>query len=616
MTTVDTRGTVSPMKRVIAGAATGLVLAVVVPAPVRAASDLTFDGGTSVSLTPGATVTVTLTNDSPTPYDVSLHVVGRDGAGIISVAVPPTVTVAAGAVAAVPLRAQPDASALTGYVVATTGDNGPVARQRFTVGAAVPEPLTDKWRVTSYRLNGGTHDYYLPLKANRSCPAATVGGLVRDGGGATSVTATCTPQGVRLSFPNLDHRVGDYTGTIDLDPADDQKGAVTLTLRRTDNWPLPLAVLIIGIGVALLAARQSGRLNTLSKAEEDLLRVRAGAVTAAERFTAKAGTAGWASYTFEPAFGDRADATEASLRSLRRAFGPLDDKDETFQRALGDTATLRRIAEAWPAFADRLADLAAALPVAATIAAGDRPGGAATPEPALLAPARELLGGERLDFDAILDRVALVDATATVARRWPADAAAVKHLEQRADLIEAAIRDAGPEHRPDLSKVNEAREAISRAHLTMWEATDPAGYRPGDDLTAADGVLDGLSWYLPDENLAAAGAQHRSPARRRDASASDLKQTLDAPLRRLRRVAAARWTGNLLVLLVTVAVTVVSGLALWYDDKPFGTLPQYLTLLLWGFTAQAALTSLAAALDPLLERRNGPLLEGREGSAP
>ncbi|MGA5305597.1 DUF4402 domain-containing protein [Nucisporomicrobium flavum] len=596
------------MKRTIALVAAVVLIGVAAPGGAYAAAEIAFDGGAQVTVAPGGSASVALTNDTATAREVTLGVVDSDGRPTTNVQVPRSVTLPAGGVATVRLTAARTDGEFTGYVLATTGATGPVARQKFVIRQALAlEPLVDKWRATSYRMSGSTRDDVLPLKPGQKCPgepaSTVVGGLVRGGGGGTTVTAQCTAAGVRLSFSDLS-AIGDYTGTLDLAPDDDKKGAVALTVRRTDTWWPPLLALIAGVLLALLATRQSGRLNTLAKAEEELLLVEATASRAVERFKARAGTAAWSAYALDPAWATKAREVTDSLKGLRRRFGALDEKDATYQAVVTDIATMRRVAEAWPAFADRLADLEPALAAVTTLASGNAPPRSGQSEPAFLAPARALLTGEPLAFDAILDRVAEVEATAALARRWPEDAATVRQLEERADVIEAAIHDAGPDARPDLGKLSEARQLTSQARHTMWEARTPKDYQVAAGLKAADALLDGLSFYLHDDgDLVPAGFGIGRVFRRRTAPASDLSHTLDAPLRKLRRVSTVRWVGNLLVFLVTLAVTVVSGLAVWYEDKPFGTFSQYATLVLWGFTAQAALTALAAALDPLLERR-------------
>lgn len=70
-----------------------------------------------------------------------------------------------------------------------------------------------------------------------------------------------------------------------------------------------------------------------------------------------------------------------------------------------------------------------------------------------------------------------------------------------------------------------------------------------------------------------------------------------------RRVGRHRWVANALVVAAIAVVTLWTGLTALYFGKPFGAATDYISILVWGFGAQAGLTALATALDGILAGR-------------
>ncbi len=75
------------------------------------------------------------------------------------------------------------------------------------------------------------------------------------------------------------------------------------------------------------------------------------------------------------------------------------------------------------------------------------------------------------------------------------------------------------------------------------------------------------------------------------------------PAHLARHVARERRALNLVVVGLISFVTVWTGLKALYFDQPFGTIRDYVTILLWGFGAQVALVAIAKGLDRVVAPR-------------
>jgi len=88
------------------------------------------------------------------------------------------------------------------------------------------------------------------------------------------------------------------------------------------------------------------------------------------------------------------------------------------------------------------------------------------------------------------------------------------------------------------------------------------------------------------------------PAEARSAS----EQALEDPAAEAERIKRWRQFVNLIVVLVLGLAALWTGLTTLYFDKPFGTVRDYLNVLLWGFGVQVVLEGITAGVDRLRAR--------------
>ncbi|HEX8803689.1 MAG TPA: hypothetical protein VF743_05835, partial [Acidimicrobiales bacterium] len=392
-----------------------------------------------------------------------------------------------------------------------------MARATFTVGGstAAAEPLVSDWSVTSYRFvpwGDDADNAVLPLRDATSCddvrlPEGTVGGVSASPGSAR-VVATCRQDGApgadvgaELAFPGLAHHTGDYAGSIDLAPGDDEAGAVALTVRRTDYVLVPLAVLLLGVGAALLAARQTGRIDALSADERDAWLLVARVDQAHRDFRAKAVDTSWAAYSFKADADERVRATMRELHRLGSGFSRLRTHDPDYASARAALEPVATAAAAWPLLADRLVELDVAITEVGLKASTHRPPTHASNEPACTAAARPLLAGRRLTVDDAVARAGAVDGAATLTGGWLEWAATVGQMESRAQLLALAV-DELPEGHHDREALAEATAKVSAARVALWEVEDLAGLRERqviEGIADARLLLDGLNHHFRDD---------------------------------------------------------------------------------------------------------------------
>lgn len=614
------------MRRI--GAALAVVaMAVVVawqPAPLLGQHPgIAFEDEGPLALTPETTEPLVLLNDTASDVSVKLRAVNGDGAQSFAISVSPAdLVVAAGGVATIQVLAASTEEEVKGYVVATatprTGGASLAARRPFTVGVAAVafEPWVATWRSTAYRrdLRGARVIHHvIPLKGT-TCPSEGMSlgetAVANPKGGAALVTATCTTDGVEtgnvgalLTFRGLDEP-GDYTGTIDLQP-DTDKGAIALTVRRTDGLVMPVIFLSAGILIAIVAAWWTGRGNTLSQDEQEIWELLAEAEKAQRQFVARASGKPWARYSYEPDMSQVARAVVAGLRKANRRLAKLGTDDPERKQILAPRETMAKLITVWPDVATRLGQLSDAVSTVEK-AAKERRHQLDPAEPAFLANARSLLIGKRLTVTQALARASEVETMTTMAEAWISQSDAVESLQNDVDLVTMAMADVANNH-PDRTVLARAQGSVSSARQGLWTAKGPGEWTVEADMKAARRDLDSLLHYTRRTDLRAAGQERATEAASAlpEPGPSELRWSLDrdeSPRQAASRIAQRRRVRNVVVLALVAFVALSTGLTTLYFDKPFGTPRDYVAALLWGFTVQATLETVAAAVDRLRTR--------------
>jgi hypothetical protein len=290
--------------------------------------------------------------------------------------------------------------------------------------------------------------------------------------------------------------------------------------------------------------------------------------------------------------------------------------------ALDRLGAVARAADAWPALADRLAELDAAVAEVALKAPTHRPPTTSAAEPACLGPARDLLDGRRLTADQAVERAAAVDAATVLCQGWLSWAGMVADLQNAAELAALELDELPADHH-DARLLAETRAKLAAARDELWEATDLAELRRRGTLATigdAQALIDGLSRRAVADTRRLEGAGHRAgdggltltgerdvpepagPELAIDPStlALALDRTRPLPGQVRGRVEAGRRRRAAIVALLAGVVAVWSGLTVLYADEPFGTPADYLGVFAWGLVAQAVLVTAAAALDRLV----------------
>ncbi|MGH3613939.1 MAG: hypothetical protein ACRDRK_15390 [Pseudonocardia sp.] len=377
--------------------------------------------------------------------------------------------------------------------------------------AALSEPLVGKWSPTSYwgywfGLRNQAADP-VPFRDPMTCPTTSapvlIGGVSAPDTGGARVRAMCTPGGAALTVEptnpaGADGRLptGSYTGTVDFLPDDNDKGAVELTVLRTDWWPLPTSTLLAGILLALGVTWQTGRLSRLSELTEQTYRLEDAATTAEVDFRRRSAGRAW-SGTSMAGISERADGLRASVRGQRRSMGALAKDDPALLSIEVDIAGTRRIVDEWPLLHDRLIVLQQGID--AVRAAGA--------PPALITGAVALTTSSTVPLAKVDDRIAAVLATTRLVRAWAVDDAVLDGAEH--DVKTITLNQAEFPRMPDEDRqFADAKAAIGRARIGLAAVTSLAEYDErgiAEDARTARRLLDGLSHLRPSAHVGGLG---------------------------------------------------------------------------------------------------------------
>lgn len=540
-----------------------------------------------------------------------------------------------------------------GTVIAVAPDVG-IARASFTIPAkAVAKPLVAKWMVTRYRHTRGPEwvSRVLPLRGAETCkdltnlkeepknqrktraakdsatPTTTVeeevskeivGGVYATGS-AASVSAFCTPDdvtggaiGAKFFFDGLT-KIGDYSGTIDLAPDDKEAGDVELTVRHTDNYGLPLVVLLLGVLAGWVVARRLGRLDLIDEGRERALKLLE-RVSSAERVFGRAAAANqWEFYTFKQAATKTVAECLSELNRLSHGSQSIDKDDPEYKAAIQKLEPVEALVAAWGALHAHFMELQKLLSDVAVAAKGFTPSDVNEPEPRFIDEAKQLLDGFPLeDTEAATKQLEKIAGMLKLAKGWVPLAQKVSDLDRIIVKLRRVIR---PED-PDNDELRKAIHSVSEARAALWESTSPE-------------VQDSRLTKALAEATAQLGSLRDRIGSREDVSPelrgvipldlptdfvlvleeSDLNVVLGRPTSvaqnagRFAFIRRAKFTAATAFTMLTATWT---GFISQYADKAFGTCRDYVTIFIWGAGAEAILLTLAKGLDTLLLKKAKP----------
>jgi hypothetical protein len=408
------------------------------------------------------------------------------------------------------------------------------------------------------------------------------------------------------------HAVGAYEGTVTLTGAGGTAQSIKLKVNAKDAWGWAVLALLLGTLLALAPQCWNGRVRPLRE-----LKTRLQALPSLYQGPPPAG---YPHITISRLrLQSYAKAIEAALESYAASGVLLDTKGKAYaaiEKALKIAEDDAHVYSRADGLAQALSGLAHELEATTKLLAGKE----VSDMPAILKLASDPLadgelgvGGASLRVKLSTELVPLLKSWRELAERVLGYAVWLKSLDgelssssSKADRFDAELlTNAGVELWCVRTELFEATEAADLARIrassrlaSAFERIAYLGYRhevsePPSEQSPATvaGKLANVGYPAPegkslttDEVLSEPPAQEIEPAR-----------PAKLPARRIGFL-----LGDAAVLALTVLVAIVGGLSTFYFGKPWGTLEDYLTVIVVGAAAQTALKAILAQLSLLV----------------
>ncbi|HEV2757648.1 MAG TPA: hypothetical protein VG318_17955 [Actinomycetota bacterium] len=444
----------------------------------------------------------------------------------------------------------------------------------------------------------------LPLGSDSGAPEGTVGTTWLDGPGAETLKVTGSVvsdddgKALALSLEGDDAGHGIYTGTFDTKPGA-EGGDMKLTVVRRDGPMLPTLVLLLSLLIAwglqkwFPGGKTLKSLHTRARAAETALRTHPTngnlTLTGVDEAVAAAG---------------------ARRRALARRPVPVTVAE--LEAAEADVEELETAVSLWGALPGAVTALEAAL-TKAEEAIPQGPPNPITQAPAFIDEARGLTAGS-VDITELPARLAAVRAATGSAAGWGELYNQLLEYGERLEKIQNKMKrvpDDSPWLPQDRALLARGIRLFNLVRWDMWHAADRADLEKRGvhkDLRDAEEVLGMLSGYLepvpatmfnllPADAISGKGLSPMAltPLLERIVSGSgDLGgRALAFASSFLDR--AATWV----FVLAAVAVSIWGALTTLYFDKPFGTLRDYVGLVVWALGTTAAIDVINGVLKRL-----------------
>lgn len=565
-----------------------------------------FDSEGAVTLVSGSAESVTVFNDSGEPFHIRASAsLQPPEAGGKTRRIPIAADVGTGykrlsgktripATGQMKLRLSPPATIAAGQsgwltVVATAGSQTVVARRPLAVPVASPE--VDSWKITSVQglpthESGGDLDPAIPLSSASGCEALGDPGTVLVSGNETvSISSTCEGGYLRLKAASFGP--GTYKGKLKVG-----EESVELEIRRTLSIWWPILCVVLGV---LAAMASQGRIDQAWRWQQRrwLWKLPKDAAKADAKYFVAAREMPWEAYAIEPAIeqeakslGQRLDDVAAQRsRLLRWLPWPEGFRAAEREEIRMRIAELAELIEKWPTMPTALA--------AALARVHEQPY-YVTRAPLLVERALLIVGADGLPVDATE-----LGSRCNEAVALPGALDVVDDLE-RLDAYVTALENDDSELEPDeLALRNRARQYERQASATLAGLADstriPGEVGPAVKLGAK------LASRLPKPGARAGAVDDRIQTQTAGA-ALDLGAL---PLGLVRRATellsgGSYPVGQSAVILVTLAVGVLSGLAVLYFDKAWGgSWTDYVAAFVWGYAASTVIDPIVATVRQL-----------------
>lgn len=597
-----------------------------------------FIGPEKITTTPGETVTLQLQNNTPNVIGIELKAVdiAVEGGTPLSTKVSVTpdkfnIQPAGGTMVKVCFPSDMPASSPSAvYIVAFENAAKTFARRKIEIRRNVAQGLSTEPLPTlpaewaAYCRSGLwpppfissakgpiVLEGYLPLRPEATAgkmPAGQALALVvnEDGdSGVVSYTGTTKPldggvQGIQLSF-NGPNEPGIYKGNFNRQTEADKEGT-KVSVTYTHHWLYPLITLALGVGLAFaLKQRYVGVSRPLLIAEEKRSRIEEEFAKAQENFRRLHQGKSYLSYDIALAFRDRSSTVGREIIEVKgKSFSTVDAAD--LKKVNDDLNEMAKVVTEWSNFPERLARLETTLAsVSVTDETPRPPADPPVTNPAVIEKARQLLIGSELslaDFTRINQEV--LDTTERL-NKWTLlnDSAAERWASIHKTATGVELKEISAEKNRELRKVE---HDLQEEWLELWTRDDYINDDKFKEFSELGDFIRILATHFmkhADKGSALNLMSWPTPG-----GSVNLVEVQAAPQPAARKHVNWRPIFDWVVIVVTVAVVVYTGLNELYFGKAFGTLQDYLKAFFWGFGAQTVLTGLVEALNLLWNSRS------------
>ena len=584
---------------------TALTLAWVAPAAARAQDQalLRFDADTPLELQAGESTSTVVFNDSPEALTVTARALldpAKSSGDSLRVPVtfdgasdpPNRAEVGSGGMATleydVPANATPGAN---GWLTLIGQSDGERIVVRRAAKVAAPSPQVETWQVVSRQWLPGTDDgdhvvgQPLPLApTSDDCGELTPTTVLVSGDDTVAVKTRCV--GGDLQLIAEDASPGEYKGKLKVGAA-----SVELQLRRTMTVLWPIALILLGIVLALLTQGRTAQ-GWYAQQVWWLWRLPGKAAEADAQYTVAAQDQPWESYALEPVIAEENDATRDALRTIKRSvpfqlrYLPWPENFMAEERAavLKRIVAMQTLVKQWPS-------MPAVFAAAQTRVSAQQ---------YYLTRAQKLVqrillilgaGGGRID-------AAELTARCAEARALPAAADVIDDLERLAAYLAELESSADVRPPADARVLARARQLERQASATLAELSDSTKV-PSEVGVLVDRAAR-LAARLPKPGPAPRGEDEITPE-----TVAPLVELLTVPLSFVARIPGAIRGGGIQlgmagVIVLTLAVGVLTGLAAIYYDKVWGDdWTDYAAAVVWGYAASTVIDPLVGAVRQL-----------------
>lgn len=511
-----------------------------------------------------------------------------------------------------------------GRIRAVTDDPPSSACAAFRqIQILVPDaaPLVDKVTLWAYRswpgLNFECSNCAIPLIAPISEVKTTalekgvpIGGARNDQGGVCWVYWTgepaTTPDGdpeLRLVVRNLD-RCGKYEGKVRLQKASDKEGVVDLVINAADEPYLPIIIVGAGILLALFMKQYAGKLRTvwMLLAQDAALGVRFR--EAQRRFDAASKGTTFAAYSIALDLAEQRRKFRDAISQLAKSGSlSIDETNEDFKAIITQRKAFESAIDEWGDFAEKLIKLKTFL----NGTTGPPPAAFPAPSPRLLSQEIRLLDGMAMTLEEFAQRRTAIAEAQAAARSWFSARDRIARSEALLEFVRTKSDLLNDEQKSTMRSVG---AGLAGANIQLWEVEDVSAL---NELLVSGGSLNTTEQSL----YTLAGVVSQTPVEHAKASAAALavegalmtEASLslpavapadDAERERFYTNAINRW--DIILTLLAFVIAVLTGLNTYYLGKPFGTLQDYVTLLLWGLVTKLIVDTAGVALGWLFSR--------------